>query len=410
MKQHESTWGIDHRKRSQQAARVAELDGLRGIAIVLVLLWHYVIGQVSVAPATLPAYALRSLAFSWSGVDVFFVLSGFLVGGILIDGRAQAGATIAFLFRRACRIIPLFYVSLALFHVFVLATTGRDAGPGIAWLTRGELPWWSYVLSVQNIAMVAAGDHGPNWLGITWSLALELQLYLFLAALIHWTPSSRLLSAVLGLVVLAAVIRIAVSLTVPDDALANYILLPTRMDAALMGVAAALAIRDPIWHSRLSRVPTLLLAISVGCAVAVMLMCAFGFGNGSPAMDRLGYTLLAVGGGALLVLLSVCDDGVLHRLCRTRMLTWIGTISYGVYLLHQPIAGLLHHYLLDQAPRIASPRDALVTLSALAITLALASLSWRWLELPIIRASRRFGAKPRARRQSGHEPGHGLER
>src|SRR5262245_13203211 len=90
-------------------ARISELDGLRGLAILLVLLWHYAVGPVIVHQSTLANFLIvRSLNLAWSGVDLFFVLSGFLIGGILLDHRDTTHYFRTFYIRRICRIVPLY--------------------------------------------------------------------------------------------------------------------------------------------------------------------------------------------------------------------------------------------------------------------------------------------------------------
>jgi peptidoglycan/LPS O-acetylase OafA/YrhL len=149
-----------------KAQRVLALDGLRGVAIFSVLIWHYVVGQLHPVPGTLPAYGLRVLGFTWGGVDLFFALSGFLVGGVLIDGRGRPGALRRFLIRRGSRIVPIYLVSLAIFFA-LSAIIATAPGSGFAWLLDKPMPWWSYLFLVQNFSMAAAHEHGANWLGIT---------------------------------------------------------------------------------------------------------------------------------------------------------------------------------------------------------------------------------------------------
>src|SRR6266446_4286628 len=96
----------------KSSLRVPELDGLRGIAILLVIVWHYAVELFAREPGSTAAYGLAVLRLSWSGVDLFFVLSGFLIGGILIDNRGARNYFRVFYFRRVCRIVPLYYLCL----------------------------------------------------------------------------------------------------------------------------------------------------------------------------------------------------------------------------------------------------------------------------------------------------------
>jgi peptidoglycan/LPS O-acetylase OafA/YrhL len=95
--------------------RIIELDGVRGAAIALVLAWHYLARQIHAEPGSFVAYAMVPLRLSWSGVDLFFVLSG-----ILIESKGLPGAARTFWTRRACRILPLYGLTLCLFYIALL--------------------------------------------------------------------------------------------------------------------------------------------------------------------------------------------------------------------------------------------------------------------------------------------------
>jgi peptidoglycan/LPS O-acetylase OafA/YrhL len=366
--------------------RVAALDGLRGVAILSVLIWHYLVAQLQTQPGTLPAYAMRSLSFTWGGVDLFFALSGFLVGGVLLDSRDSEGALRRFLIRRGSRIIPIYLVSLTVF--FILSLTLRPTpGSGFEWLLDKPMPWWSYLLLIQNFTMAWAHEHGANWLGITWSLALEMQLYLLLGLLITRLPLSRLPAVLIGLALTAVVLRAALTFASPQAGFAAYVLLPSRMDAPILGCLANLAIRRPVRAS--AGQAWLLWMLILALVVATALLCAIGQGIGTPGMNLAGHLFLSAAGALTIFLLSTGHGGWLERLLQWRPLTALGLVSYGVYVFHQPISGLMHQLVTASRPRIDDAVDAATTVAALAATLALAALSWRFFESPIIRLSRR---------------------
>ena len=101
--------------------RIPELDGIRGLAMVLVLVWHYLVVQVQVPPGSPAAYALKLFSLTWAGVDLFFVLSGFFISGILMDNRNGECYYRTFYMRRFCRIFPLYYLLLGIFAVMVFS-------------------------------------------------------------------------------------------------------------------------------------------------------------------------------------------------------------------------------------------------------------------------------------------------
>ena len=117
-----------------------ELDGLRGIAILLVLIYHYIVDILVVEPGSTGAFLLTCVRLSWSGVDLFFVLSGFLIGGILIDNRLSQNYFKAFYVRRICRIFPLYFFWLFLFCGLLLAAHFLFLPVNLPWLLADPLP------------------------------------------------------------------------------------------------------------------------------------------------------------------------------------------------------------------------------------------------------------------------------
>lgn len=172
--------------RAWSSLRIAELDGIRGCAILSVLLYHYIFCQVSVGPKSMGAYLLKPLTLGWAGVDLFFVLSGFLIAGILMDNRRASNLFSTFYIRRCCRIFPLYY---AVFCVFALFGLFLRHQPDFQWLFKYSHPLWSYATYSQNILMGLKGGLGCNWMAPTWSLAVEEQFYAFLPLLVWIAPA-----------------------------------------------------------------------------------------------------------------------------------------------------------------------------------------------------------------------------
>src|SRR6266849_1319328 len=123
------------------SGRIPELDGLRGLAIGSVLIWHYFVSPAVATPASAFSYALVFGRLTWSGVDLFFVLSGFLIGGILLDARKATNYFQIFYTRRFIRIVPIyaaFLVGIAIMNF----TVERIHYSGFIWLTKDALPWY----------------------------------------------------------------------------------------------------------------------------------------------------------------------------------------------------------------------------------------------------------------------------
>ena len=370
------------------AGRVPELDGIRGLAMVLVLIWHYFAVQVQTQPGTLAAYGMKLFSLTWAGVDLFFVLSGFLIGGILLDQRAAPHYFRGFYVRRFCRIFPLYYLMRGLFIV------GTASGFSIrddayVWLFADPLPLWSYATYLQNFSMAGTGAHGPNWLGITWSLAIEEQFYVVLPLMIRVFPLRALPWVLLLLVAAAPAFRGLMLAQLPHGGLADYVLLPGRWDALFLGVLGALAIRHASPRAWLAAHPGMIRWVVGTCAVIIVGLLAKSQGIGSAGMAWFGHTILALMALGLVFLAIIPADGWVRRFFRNSSLVWVGTVSYGIYLFHQPVAGLMHAWLRGQAPKIASGTDAMVTLLSLAITLGVSAISWRLFERPIVQAGQR---------------------
>src|ERR1700746_660274 len=169
-----------HRPIPDWSVRIPALDGLRGTAILLVLLRHAIFGVTSVqgieAHSRFASFVIACGQLSWSGVDLFFVLSGFLIGGILLDVRASPNYFKTFYIRRIFRIVPLYYPWLfcliGLLFFSGSAFQKQSAHLGIDWRT------WGHFLFLQNLWTNHYSTLADWWLGVTWSLAIEEQFYL----------------------------------------------------------------------------------------------------------------------------------------------------------------------------------------------------------------------------------------
>ena len=159
--------------------RIPELDGIRGIAIGMVVLYHYFFLTVVTIPGSTWAYVLAGGRLAWTGVDLFFVLSGFLIGGILIDARESSNYFKVFYARRFYRILPLYAVWFVGVQLMVLAIRFGIATKS-GWFLEDRLLPYPYALFLQNFWMADANTVGGPTSGGTWSLAIEEQFYLTL--------------------------------------------------------------------------------------------------------------------------------------------------------------------------------------------------------------------------------------
>lgn len=373
-------------------ARIAALDGLRGVAVLLVVVMHYYV----VVP-TPPEYSLhRSLrdagALFHHGVDLFFVLSGFFIGGILLDYRESPRLLRVFYLRRALRILPLYAILLGSLYV------GRQV-PGLNALYGGRLfasalPDWPFFVFLQNFWMTAQQDLGPHWLSVTWSLTIEEQFYLLLPFAVLWLPRRSLVFACAAGVLLGPVVRLVV-LFQTQNSFATVVVLPTHADGLLCGVLCALTFRSQtamaaIRRERRSFDWLLWLGAIVLLAGMAGLLPDPGEGFAATRVELSRLTLISVGGAGLMLHLLAFPHTRLARCLEFRPLIWVGLVSYFVYLFHRPVWYVLHWAILDRTPAHLSLAAGGVTLLALGATLLLAAASWRWLELPLLRFARKF--------------------
>jgi peptidoglycan/LPS O-acetylase OafA/YrhL len=369
--------------RAFSAHHIPELDGIRGLAIGMVVIYHYFI-QIGVAPrGTLLWYVLLPGRLGWSGVDLFFVLSGFLIGGILLDARESSNYFKVFYTRRFFRIVPVYALFLICF--FLLAYfTGAGRIPKLQWITQGALPWASLVFFLQNIWMAFADVWGPPVISITWSLAVEEQFYLTLPLLVRFFAKKRLVQILVEGLGAAFILRVALYSFFPKLSHAWFVLMPCRADALLFGVLAAMAFREQRWrewlqtHRRLLRIAMLLLAIGIPWFTQ-MYYAPYGFGTAA-----LGLTCIAACYVLFLVYAVAFPGSRMSGFLRWTWLRKLGGLAYGVYLFHQIIFHVIFGLIWGHEPILTTYSQVAVALLALGVTVLVCQISWTFFEKPLI--------------------------
>jgi peptidoglycan/LPS O-acetylase OafA/YrhL len=348
-----------------------ELDVLRGFAILAVMFHH--IGK------NLPALHLVKIGgYGWTGVDLFFVISGFLITGILLQAKGRSHYFRNFYARRALRIWPL-YFALLLF-AFVLLPL---AVPSLrARIFADAYPWRSYLFFVQNLFSVKEIAFGP--VGVTWSLAIEEQYYLVWPILVLLLSRRALTWAAAGAFTLSVVVRILQALGFIHLFLYTNTL--SRLDGIALG--SLLAVVLPAMAERTVRKTAMLvLPLAVIAVVSTELV----FGEKTWFL----YSGLALAFGAVLCL-SINSE----RLRQLRLVRYTGKISYGLYLLHVPVFDTFRE------PRFKSKltwfhsplaNDLILFFSMVAAVYLIASASWYLLEAPILSLKARFSTSAAAR-------------
>ncbi|MGH6908895.1 MAG: acyltransferase family protein, partial [Phenylobacterium sp.] len=209
--------------------RIVALDGFRGALTLMVIISHY-FGEVT--------HGIKATMVGWVGVGGFFVLSGFLIGRLILDRKDRANFFAVFYIRRICRILPPYLITVAVLSALLMFVQApwRDADV--------ELPFWTYLLFVQNFAMVATQSIGAHWLAPTWTLAVEEHFYLAAPAMLVFTPRRWLVPLLLACCGLALSMRIAIFYFGFLNSHGGHALIFSLADTLAIGILAAIAVRE----------------------------------------------------------------------------------------------------------------------------------------------------------------------
>lgn len=365
--------------RPVAAQRIPELDGLRGIAILLVLGFHYINNQLGLAEGSLGREVALVTSFGWTGVDLFFVLSGFLIGTGLLRNKHSPRLFTTFYMRRLVRIVPNYYLLIGLFLIIV----------NLPFFAKSRIvhkndiiPWWSYLLMVHNIFMGRAHSLGSGAVNVTWSIGIEEQFYLIFPLVVCFVPKKWIPYILLLAIGMASVFRSFYSHWIP-----RYVLLPCRMDAIAMGALIAycneeLDLETLLWKGRVW-----FMLVMVGN----LAFCLYRFYRYQDLGINRHFFITVFFGGCLLAAL-VYKNTFYGAFLRIGLLTWIGTISYSLYLFHYLILSLLEYSLLhyNDGVMLSNWKDGLVSVFALGLSFLFAWFVYRNLETPLVKFGKRF--------------------
>lgn len=343
-------------------ARIPQLDAVRGLAILAVI-FHNQSGKY-------PSLHLsRVFANGWMGVDLFFVLSGFLITGILLDTKGSKGSLKSFYIRRGLRTWPLYFA--VILFMFVAVPWLRPAQGHLVF--ERSSPWWSFTLFVQNF-LVPNLTGAAGALAVTWSLAVEEQFYLVWPWVVRHCSAVQLRWIAVSVICLSPLLR-AFLLGRGVNLYTNTF---CRLDGLMAGALLALLTRSSGF------VPSKYITLA---GITFITTATMAFVLEAMHLRWVVYSMSALASLSLVYLALYSKAAWIQRPMTNRFLVYTGTISYGLYLLHKipfDIGEALH---LDRKPFLAAP---LLLLASFGI----AALSWNLLEKPFLSLKKHFEPKP----------------
>ena len=355
----ESTLPLTFQRPTWLPKYLPELDGLRGLAILAVILYHC-------HPRLAGTFLYPAALWGWSGVTLFFFMSGLLITAGLLETRDQPQYFHNFHARRALRIWPVYLLVLA----FVYAEAPWYIGPSV-WDAIRTAPWWAYLLFLQNLFPLAL----PPALGPTWALAIEEQYYFVWAPVVRWLRSPAVLAVPLVLSLVASpLIRRA----------HPHWITPTHTLIHLDGIALGSLLAIALYANRLSRRTWLWIGV----------LCFFG-GAGASGTIAGGTAYLdtalafAYGGAVLFSIASTGTKSPFHTLLRRGPLAFYGRISYGLYMVHISVFIFFGWFDLKMDP-YGVPGNLAIVGFRLATATIVATVLWYGFEKQILKLKRYF--------------------
>jgi len=346
------------------------LDGLRGIAILAVIFRHNF-------------DFLQATKYGWIGVDLFFVLSGFLITGILLKTKTQKNYLANFFVRRILRIFPLYYGAIILF--FVLAAAAEQLRDQYSFYFVNQGMVWFHLQNWLYITKSAPTHHGMFI--HFWSLSLEEQFYLVWPFVMLARKQTRHLARLTIIILLASIVfRFVTWASLENGDLNHYLQHMLRIDGLCVGSLVA------IWRTssaETAKKKIFQLAAILLFLHAIAFLLSKLFFKGFPHFSIFGFSSIAVLFGMLLIILIEKRNKLTKMIFENKPLMGIGKISYGLYVFHWPILVLFRIYFLPYLREQGASLNlsyAMASLSAAIAAILISIASYHLIEKKILAA------------------------
>lgn len=339
--------------------KITEIDGMRAVSVIFVMLVHASYGRLS---------------GGFLGVDIFFVVSGYLITYLLMREREARGRVSLFDFymRRVFRILPPLICAI----ILAMLLWRGDSASRVP-VVSAALFFYANFLPAPML-----GD-----LGHTWSLAIEEQFYLVWPLLftLMFARSRLLLMAVATMIILSSIAMRMWLVTQWSDLAPLYTFTPARLDTIMLGCLLALGqARVQTCVQSCGSVATRLFAWGAAAAlVGALLFAQRAFMQATP----MAFTVFALAAAALVLAAPMLEEAdPLRRTLTHPAMRYVGKRSYGLYLYHYPIFGAMEAWRVEGS----MANYLMVTAAKIVLSFLVAELSWRWVEQPALRLKERF--------------------
>jgi len=369
-------------------SHIPALDGIRGFAVLIVIVHH--LAQNREVGTGAHRILMRLCEAGWSGVDLFFVLSGFLITGILVEMRGRPKAIPIFYARRTLRIFPLYYLSLlALIVIWPAFSAQPEAFQEIR---HNQIWYWTYFTNALISLNTPLGEVNASHF---WSLAVEEQFYLAWPFVVLFAPRRMLVRITMAMIVGALLFRTSCYAFGWGHSPA-YVLTFSRLDALGMGALIALILRDAERRSQLARLAPIAFWIATA-AFALVVVVQGSFRRG-PLMLTIGLSFLAIAFGLLIADAALGKTSLVQRVFEGRILRFFGKYSYAMYIMHPFVLVPLGKWLPTWTGRPGEPASIIYfvgyTLLGLAATSVAALVSWNLFERWFLDLKKYFESRP----------------